>query len=69
MRIRDTWLLEDIRAFDEPSDWTTAPELTPLLRPELEEDTGFRSLLHDPEACETCETCEACEACENWETV
>jgi hypothetical protein len=54
MHIRDTWLLEDVHSFDEPSDWTASPELTTLVRREPpEQDPGFRSLLEDPEACWT----------------
>lgn len=48
MRVRDSWLLED-HYFDEPSDWTIAPELKPLVRDDIPEDAGFRSLLEDPE--------------------
>jgi hypothetical protein len=48
MRVRDTWLLED-HYFDEPSDWAIAPELKPLVREDIREDEGFRSLLEDPE--------------------
>ena len=51
MRVRDTWLLEDIHSVDEPSDWAVTPELTSLIRREPPEETGFRSLLDDPEAC------------------
>ena len=48
MRVRDTWLL-DGHYFDEPSEWAIAPELKPLVREEIPEDAGFRSLLDDPE--------------------
>jgi hypothetical protein len=48
MRVRDSWLLED-HYFDEPSDWVIAPELKPLVRDDIPEDAGFRSLLEDPE--------------------
>jgi hypothetical protein len=53
MHVRNTWLLEDLRSFDEPADGSAAPELTTLVRHEWhgEEDEGFRALLDDPEAC------------------
>jgi hypothetical protein len=51
MRARDTWLLEDVRSFDEPSDWTPLPELESNLHREPREDAGFRSLIEDAEAC------------------
>jgi hypothetical protein len=54
MHLRDTWLLEDLHSFDEPSDWTATPELTTLVRREHREDEPcFRALLEDPEACWT----------------
>jgi hypothetical protein len=51
MRVRDTWLLEDFHSFDEPADWSIAPELKPSPRRDEPEESGFRSLLEDPEAC------------------
>jgi hypothetical protein len=51
MKLRDTWLLEDVNSFDEPSDWTMAAELSTVVRSEIrEDDGGFRALLEDPEA-------------------
>jgi hypothetical protein len=46
MRVRDTWLLEE-HYFDEPNDWSVAPELKPLLRGEPSDEEGFRGLLED----------------------
>jgi hypothetical protein len=52
MRVRDSWLLEDLHSFDEPSDWTVTAELSTLVRREpLEDEGGVRALLEDPEAC------------------
>ncbi|HEX3770122.1 MAG TPA: hypothetical protein VHV30_04625 [Polyangiaceae bacterium] len=54
MKIRDSWLLEDVHSFDEPDDWSLAAELSTLVRNESPaEDGGFRSLMEDPEACWT----------------
>lgn len=50
MRVRDSWLLEDIRSFDEPTDWTPLPELESSLRRGPREETGFRSLIEDSDA-------------------
>jgi hypothetical protein len=50
MRVRDTWLLEDVHAFDEPTDWATLPEVRAERSRPAEEHT-FRDLLEDPEAC------------------
>jgi hypothetical protein len=46
MRVRDTWLLDE-HYFDEPNDWSVSPELKPLLRDEVPESIGIRSLLED----------------------
>ena len=52
MHVRDTWLLEDLHAFDEPADDPAAPELITLARRDRdEEESGFRGLLEDSEAC------------------
>jgi hypothetical protein len=52
MKIRDRWLLEDVHSFDEPEDWSVAPELSSLVCGEgSPEDRGFRALMDDPEAC------------------
>jgi hypothetical protein len=51
MRVRDTWLVEDVRSFDEPSDWSVSPEVRSGETPRRAEEKTFRALLDDPEAC------------------
>jgi hypothetical protein len=51
IRVRDSWLLDDVQSFDDPSDWAALPEVKALASREVREDTGFRQLLDDPEAC------------------
>jgi hypothetical protein len=51
MRFRGSSLVDDVRAFDEPSDWSPLPELTLIHERTRAEDPTFRALLDDPEAC------------------
>jgi hypothetical protein len=51
IRVRDSWLLEDVQSFDDPTDWSALPEIRALSSRDAQEDTGFRQLLDDPEAC------------------
>jgi hypothetical protein len=50
MHFRQSSLLDDFRAFDEPSDWSPSPELNLVLRRRRSEEPTFRALLSDPEA-------------------
>jgi hypothetical protein len=49
MHFRESSLIDDVRAFDEPSDWSAPAELGLVHRPSRDEDPTFRSLLEDSE--------------------
>ncbi len=47
LRMRDTWLLEDVHGFDEPTDWATLPEVRAERSKPTEEHT-FRGAARGP---------------------